>query len=86
MIELRVFVCAPVFLLTIILFEIFGHAEKTSRKMPPRYRFSVEEDDTIIAFVKNNQSLSKGIARSRNAEKNQLWATLATEMNVDGEY
>lgn len=52
-----------------------------------KHKFSVEEENKIIEFVKsNNLLLERGKNRDNLAAKNRLWKTLAKKMNIDGEY
>lgn len=56
--------------------------------MSKKIKFTLEEEEKIIDYVKSNEILYNVRHKSfRDSEaKNRLWLHLANEMNIDGEY
>lgn len=58
------------------------------RKMSKKLKFSVEEEEKIIDFVKNNEILynAKHKQFRETERKNFLWLQLAKDLKMDGLY
>lgn len=56
--------------------------------MSKKVKFSLEDEEKLIEFVKNNEILyNVRNKKFRDTEaKNRLWLELATEMGLEGEY